>query len=53
MYMVSDVIPKTLIKVTPVIIRKLEHCNAYKAACYPTRCGMINDIKLFLTVYHL
>ena len=50
MYMISDFIPKTLNKVIPVLIRILEHCNAYKAACYPTRCEVINDIKLFPTV---
>ena len=24
----------------------------HKAACHPTKCDIINDIKLFLTVYH-
>ena len=23
----------------------------HKAACHPTKCDIINDIKLFLTVY--
>ena len=27
---------------------KLEHCNLHKAACHPTKCDVINDIKLFL-----
>ena len=30
---------------------KLEHCRPYKAACHPARCDIINDIKLFPTVY--
>ena len=30
---------------------KLEHCRPYKAARHPTRCDIINDIKLFPTVY--
>ena len=30
---------------------KFEHCRPYKAACHPTRCDIINDIKLFPTVY--
>ena len=31
--------------------RKLEHFNLYKAARHPTKCDVINDIKLFPTVY--
>ena len=53
MYMIFGVIPKNLNKVIPIIIRMLKHCNAYKAACYPTRCDIIDDIKIFLTVYRL
>ena len=29
---------------------KFEHCKPHKAACHPTKCNMINDVKLFLTV---
>ena len=31
---------------------KLEHCKPHKAAGHPTKCDVINDVKLFLTVYH-
>ena len=30
---------------------KLEHCKLHKAACHPRKSDVINDIKLFLTVY--
>ena len=30
---------------------KLEHCKPHKAAHHPTKCDIINDVKLFLTVY--
>ena len=30
---------------------KLEHGKPHKAACHPMKCGMINDVKLFQTVY--
>ena len=30
---------------------KLERCKLHKAACHPTKCDIINDDKLFLTVY--
>ena len=30
---------------------KLERCKPHKAARYPTKCDVINDIKLFPTVY--
>ena len=30
---------------------KLERCNPHKAACHPTKCDVINDVKLFSTVY--
>ena len=30
---------------------KLEHCKLYKAAHHPGICDIINDIKLFQTVY--
>ena len=30
---------------------KFEHCKSHKAACHPTIYDIINDIKLFLTVY--
>ena len=30
---------------------QLECCKSYKAAHYPTVCDVINDVKLFLTVY--
>ena len=29
----------------------LEHWELHKAARHPTRCDVINDVKLFLTVY--
>ena len=31
---------------------KLERCKPHKAACCPTKCDVINDIKLLPTVYH-
>ena len=31
---------------------KLECCKLYKAARHPTICDVINDVKLFPTVYH-
>ena len=30
---------------------KLEGCKPHKAARYPTKCDVINDVKLFSTVY--
>ena len=30
---------------------ELERCKLHKAACRPTKCDVINDIKLFPTVY--
>ena len=30
---------------------KLERCKPHKAACHPTQCDAINDVKLFPTVY--
>ena len=30
---------------------KFERCKPYKAACHPTKCDVINDVKLFPTVY--
>ena len=30
---------------------KLERCRLHKAACHPTKCDVINDVKLFRTVY--
>ena len=30
---------------------KLEHCKLHKAARHPTKCDVINDAKLFPTVY--
>ena len=30
---------------------KLERCKSHKAACHPTKCDVINDVKLFPTVY--
>ena len=29
---------------------KLEHCKAHNTARHPTRCDIINDVKLFPTV---
>ena len=31
---------------------KMERCKSHKAARDPTKCDVINDIKLFPTVYH-
>ena len=31
---------------------KLECCKSHKATGHPTKCDVINDVKLFLTVYH-
>ena len=30
---------------------KLKHCKPHKAAHHPTKCDLIADLKLFLTVY--
>ena len=30
---------------------KLECCKPYIATCHPTKCDIINDVKLFQTVY--
>ena len=30
---------------------KKEHCKPHEATRHPTKCVVINDIKLFLTVY--
>ena len=30
---------------------QLEHCKQHKATRHPTKCDIINDVKLFLTVY--
>ena len=30
---------------------KLERCKPHKAACHPTKYGVINDFNLFLTGY--
>ena len=30
----------------------LERCKPHKVACHPMKCDIINDIKLFSTVYH-
>ena len=30
---------------------KLECCKPRKASCHPTKCHVINDVKLFPTVY--
>ena len=30
---------------------KLEHCKLHKAASHPTKCDVINDVKVFTTVY--
>ena len=30
---------------------ELERWKPHKAACHPTRCGVINDVRLFPTVY--
>ena len=30
---------------------KLECCKQHKATCHPTKCDVINDIKLFPMVY--
>ena len=31
---------------------KSELCKHHKAVCHPTRCEIINDVKLFPIVYH-
>ena len=30
---------------------KMQRCKPHKAARHPTKCDVINDVKLFLTVY--
>ena len=32
-------------------VLKLEHCKPHKAARHPIKCDVINDVKLFPTVY--
>ena len=32
---------------------KLKGCKPHNAACHPTKLDMINDVKLFLTVYRM
>ena len=32
---------------------ELEHCKPHKGVCHPTKCSVINDIKIFPTVYIL
>ena len=57
---ISDDIPpqmKILNMVIPILMHllqfelKLERCKPYKATRHPTKCDVINDIKLFPTVY--
>ena len=31
---------------------KTEHCKPHKATRHPTKCDIINDVKLFPTAYH-
>ena len=31
---------------------KLDCYEPHKASCHPTKCDVINDVKLFPTVYH-
>ena len=33
------------------VLLKLERCKPHKTARQPTICDVINDVKLFLTVY--
>ena len=54
---ISDDIPpiiKILNMVIPILMfpLKLKHCKSHKAARHPTECYLINDFKLFPTVYH-
>ena len=43
---------KLLIMVIPIVMcLKLEHCKLHKDMCYQTKCDVINDVKLFPTVY--
>ena len=58
---ISDDIPpeiKILNKVIPILMHfckfrpKLDRYKPQKAACHPTICDVINDVKLFPTVYH-
>ena len=30
---------------------KLERCKPHNAACHPTKCDVINDVKIFPAVY--
>ena len=56
---ISDDIPqmKIFTMVIPILMDlmlshlKLENCKPYKASRHPTKCDVINDVKLFLTVY--
>ena len=53
---ISDDIPPQinfLNMVIPILIRlKLESCKPQNAARHLTKCDVINDVKLFPTVYH-
>ena len=50
---------KILITVIPILMHfkslqlclKLERCKPHKAACHPTKCDVINEVKQFPTVY--
>ena len=54
---ISDDIPpqmKILIMVIPRILQfclKLEHSKPHNGACHPTKCDVINEVKLFPAVY--
>ena len=56
----DDMLPqlKNLNMVIPILMHfcslssKLEHCKPHKAARHQMICNIINDIKLFPTVYH-
>ena len=51
----NDIPPQ--IKILTTVIPILMHfysflSKPYKVTCHPTECDIINDVKLFQTVYH-
>ena len=43
--------PPHQIKILNMVI-SLECCKPHKVTCYPKKCDINNNVKLFLTVYH-
>ena len=45
--------PKTHSNALLQLELKLERCKPHKAACHSIKCDVINEVKLFLTVYRM